>query len=58
MITFDVYQGPGIADDQKSVAIEITLSPRGAPMTDDEIDQVVGKVVANVAKGTGAVLRA
>jgi len=58
VITFDVYQGPGIADDQKSVAIEITLSPRGAPMTDDEIDQVVGKVVANVAKGTGAVLRA
>lgn len=54
---FDVYRGEGVADTQKSVAIEVTLSPRGTPMKDNEIDHVMNKVVANIAKGTGAVLR-
>ncbi|MEM0987001.1 MAG: phenylalanine--tRNA ligase subunit beta [Pseudomonadota bacterium] len=54
---FDVYRGEGVEDGKASIAIEITLGPRGAPMKDHEIDHVVNKVVASVAKGTGAVLR-
>ena len=53
---FDVYQGPGVADGSKSVAIEITLQPKEA-LKDDQIQQVIELIVASVAKGTGGVLR-
>ena len=54
---FDVYSGAGIPEHQKSIAIELTLQPRGEPITDEAIEAVVNKVVANVKKGAGAVLR-
>jgi phenylalanyl-tRNA synthetase beta chain len=54
---FDVYRGASIGDGKKSVAIEVTLQPRGAAMNDEQIDAVSQAVVKSVAKGTGAVLR-
>jgi phenylalanyl-tRNA synthetase beta chain len=54
---FDVYEGQGIDPDKKSVAIALTLQPREKTMTDDEIDALGKKVVAEVSKRTGAVLR-
>jgi phenylalanyl-tRNA synthetase beta chain len=54
---FDVYQGPGIDADKKSIAIAVTLQPREKTMTDEEIDAVAAKIVAEVGKRTGAVLR-
>lgn len=54
---FDVYEGVGIEDGKKSVAIEITLQPRERTLTDAEIEAVAGKIVADVAKKTGASLR-
>jgi phenylalanyl-tRNA synthetase beta chain len=54
---FDLYEGKGIDPDRKSVAIAVTLQPREKTMTDAEIDAVGGKIVAEVAKKTGAVLR-
>ncbi|MEM6901116.1 MAG: phenylalanine--tRNA ligase subunit beta, partial [Pseudomonadota bacterium] len=54
---FDVYQGTGIEDGKKSVAIEVTLQPRGDTITDAEIDAISEKIIAGVAKGTGGVLR-
>jgi phenylalanyl-tRNA synthetase beta chain len=54
---FDVYEGPGIDADKKSVAIGVTLQPREKTMTDEEIDAVAAKIVAEVGKRTGAVLR-
>ena len=54
---FDVYTGPGIAEDKKSLAVTVTLQPREATLTDQEIDAVAQKVIANVAKHTGGVLR-
>lgn len=53
---FDVYQGQGVADGQKSVAIEVTLQP-SETLKDEQIQSVMERVVAAVAKGTGAVLR-
>jgi len=55
---FDVYEGAGIAPDKKSIAISVTLQPREKTMTDAEIEAVGGKIVAEVSKRTGAVLRA
>jgi phenylalanyl-tRNA synthetase beta chain len=55
---FDVYRGPGLPEGHKSVAVSVTLQPRERTLTEAEIDAVVAKVVAEVAKKTGATLRA
>jgi phenylalanyl-tRNA synthetase beta chain len=54
---FDVYEGPGIDADKKSVAVAVTLQPMERTLTDVEIDAVAQKIVGEVAKKTGAVLR-
>jgi phenylalanyl-tRNA synthetase beta chain len=54
---FDIYEGKGIDADKKSVAIAVTLQPRDKTLTDQEIDAVAAKVVAEVAKRTGGALR-
>ncbi|WP_315778127.1 MULTISPECIES: phenylalanine--tRNA ligase subunit beta [unclassified Bradyrhizobium] len=54
---FDVYEGKGIEDGRKSVAIAVTLQPRDKTMTDEEIDAVAAKITADVAKKTGGTLR-
>ncbi len=55
---FDVYEGEGIAAGKKSIAIAVTLQPREKTMTEEEIDAVAAKIVAEVAKRTGGALRA
>jgi phenylalanyl-tRNA synthetase beta chain len=54
---FDVYEGKGIEPGKKSIAVAVTLQPRDKTMTDEEIDTLAGKIVAEVQKRTGAVLR-
>jgi phenylalanyl-tRNA synthetase beta chain len=54
---FDVYEGAGIDPDKKSVAIAVTLQPTQKTLTEAEIEAVSGKIVAEVAKKTGATLR-
>ncbi|MGX1236770.1 phenylalanyl-tRNA synthetase beta chain [Bradyrhizobium japonicum] len=54
---FDVYEGKGIDDGKKSIAIAVTIQPREKTLTDQEIEAVAGKIVAEVAKKTGGVLR-
>lgn len=54
---FDVYRGPELGEGRKSVALCVTLQPRGATLTDAEIEAVGEKIVAAVSKATGAVLR-
>jgi phenylalanyl-tRNA synthetase beta chain len=54
---FDVYEGQGVPLDQKSVAITVTIQPRDKTMTDTAIEAVMAKIIAEVTKRTGAVLR-
>jgi phenylalanyl-tRNA synthetase beta chain len=54
---FDVYEGEGIATGKKSVAIALTIQPRDKTMTDAEIEALAAKIVAEVSKRTGGVLR-
>ena len=58
IIVFDVYEGPGIAPGKKSLAIAVTIQPRDKTMTDAEIEALAAKIVAEVGKRTGGVLRA
>ena len=55
---FDVYEGPGIEPGKKSIAIAVTIQPRDKTMTDAEIEALAAKIVAEVGKRTGGVLRA
>jgi phenylalanyl-tRNA synthetase beta chain len=54
---FDVFTGGALGADQKSIAIAVILQPTEATLTDAEIEAVSEKIVANVAKQTGGVLR-
>jgi phenylalanyl-tRNA synthetase beta chain len=54
---FDVYEGKGVAQDKKSIAIAVTIQPREKTMTEDEIDALGKKIVAEVTKKTGGTLR-
>ncbi|MGA7427838.1 MAG: hypothetical protein WBX07_14760, partial [Rhodoplanes sp.] len=42
---------------KKSIAVSATLQPREKTLTDEEIEAVAQKIVAEVAKRTGGVLR-
>jgi len=54
---FDVFEGASLGENKKSIAIQVTLQPRAHTLTDEEIDAVADKVVANVTKQTGGTLR-
>lgn len=54
---FDVYQGDKLEAGKKSLGIEVVLQPRDHTLTDAEIEAVSAKIIAAVAKATGAVLR-
>jgi phenylalanyl-tRNA synthetase beta chain len=54
---FDVYQGKGVPDGKKSLAIAVKLQPVERTLTDAEIEAVGQKIVAAVVKATSATLR-
>ncbi|MGI8525023.1 MAG: phenylalanine--tRNA ligase subunit beta [Pseudolabrys sp.] len=54
---FDVYEGKGIDPGKKSIAIAVTFQPRDKTMTDQEIEALAGKIVAEVTKKTAGTLR-
>ncbi|WP_375462738.1 phenylalanine--tRNA ligase subunit beta [uncultured Methylobacterium sp.] len=55
---FDVYEGAGIPEGCKSVAIAVRLQPVERTLTDAEIEAVAARIVAEVGRRTGATLRA
>jgi phenylalanyl-tRNA synthetase beta chain len=55
---FDVYEGKGVPEGKKSLAIAVRLQPIDKTLTDAEIEEIAQKIVAAVAKATGASLRA
>jgi phenylalanyl-tRNA synthetase beta chain len=54
---FDVYQGQGMPEGKKSIAVHVILQPRERTLTDAEIDAAMSKIVAEVSRRTGAALR-
>jgi phenylalanyl-tRNA synthetase beta chain len=54
---FDLYEGKGVPEGQKSLAIAVRLQPKDRTLTEAEIDTVAAKIVAAVTKATGGVLR-
>jgi phenylalanyl-tRNA synthetase beta chain len=54
---FDVYEGKGLPEGKKSLAIAVTLQPQEATLTDAEIEAFSKRLVAAVEKATKATLR-
>ncbi len=54
---FDIYQGEGIENHRKSVALGLTFQSDSRTLTDEEITQAVESVVDNLKTTMGAVLR-
>jgi len=54
---FDLYEGKGVADGKKSLAIAMRLQPKDKTLTDAEIDAIAQNIVAAVTKATGGSLR-
>ena len=54
---FDLYEGKGVPQGQKSLAIAVRLQPKERTLTDAEIEAIAQKIVSAVAKATGGVLR-
>jgi phenylalanyl-tRNA synthetase beta chain len=55
---FDEYAGKGMPEGKKSLAIAVTLQPTDATLTDEDLEAVSKKIVAQVEKHTAGVLRA
>ncbi len=54
---FDVYEGAGVPEGKKSIAVSVRLEPREKTLTDQEIEAVAAKIVEEAARKTGATLR-
>ena len=55
---FDRYAGDKLPPGKVSLAVQVTLQPREATLTDAQIESISQRVVAAVAKASGATLRA
>jgi phenylalanyl-tRNA synthetase beta chain len=54
---FDVYQGAGLPNGKKSLAITVVLQPQERTLTDAEIEAFSKRLIAQVEKATGGQLR-
>lgn len=54
---FDVYTGSNVSDNEKSIAISVTIQPRENTLTEKEIESISSKIIDLVTSKTGAVLR-
>jgi phenylalanyl-tRNA synthetase beta chain len=54
---FDRYQGKGVPEGQVSLAIAVTIQPVEKSFSEAELDAISAKIVAEVGKKAGGVLR-
>ncbi|MNL77069.1 phenylalanyl-tRNA synthetase subunit beta [compost metagenome] len=53
-----MFEGASLGEGKKSIAIEVTIQPVERTLTDEDFEALTAKIVANVTKTTGGVLRA
>jgi phenylalanyl-tRNA synthetase beta chain len=54
---FDVYQGQGVPEGMKSVAVEVLVQPTDKTLTDADIEALSARIVQAADKAVGAKLR-
>jgi len=54
---FDVYDGKGVPEGQRSIAISAVFEPKTETFSDQEIESLAAKIIAAAEKSVGAILR-
>jgi phenylalanyl-tRNA synthetase beta chain len=54
---FDIFEGASLGEGKKSIAIEVAIQPVDKTLTDEDFEALAGRIVENVRKQTGGVLR-
>ena len=54
---FDVYTGTGIAEGKRSLAFSLSIRAKDKTLTDEHADEIVARILENLKKYHGAVLR-
>ncbi len=54
---FDIFSGKNMEPGQKSVALAVTLQPKNAAFTAEQIDAIAARIIAAAEKSVGAKLR-
>jgi phenylalanyl-tRNA synthetase beta chain len=54
---FDRYEGKGVPEGQVSLAIAVTIQPVEKSFSEAELDMISARIIAEVGKKTGGVLR-
>ena len=54
---FDVYEGAGLPEGKKSLAITVVLQPQERTLNDAEIEGFSKRLIAQIEKATGGQLR-
>jgi phenylalanyl-tRNA synthetase beta chain len=57
ILLFDVYQGKGLSDNQKSLAFHIVMQDTQRTLEDAEIEDVIAQLLAVAQNNFGALLR-
>ena len=54
---FDVYEGENIPDNQKSIAISITIQSSEKTLDDKDLERINNSIIETVENKTGAKIR-
>ena len=54
---FDVYEGDNIPENQKSVAISVTIQSLDKTLTDNDLEKINNLIIETVENKTGAKIR-
>ena len=54
---FDLYRGPGVVDNLKSISLSLVLQHQDKTMTDEEAEELMGDALSLLEKNWGATLR-
>ena len=54
---FDVFEGAALGEGKKSVAVEVAIQPVERTLNDEDFEALAARIIENVAKQTGGVLR-
>ncbi|RVD50267.1 phenylalanine--tRNA ligase subunit beta, partial [Mesorhizobium sp. M7A.F.Ca.ET.027.03.2.1] len=54
---FDIFEGASLGEGKKSIAIEVSIQPVEKTLTDEDFEALAKRIVENVGKQAGGVLR-
>ena len=57
VIVFDVYQGGNIPENQKSIAINVTIQSSEKTLNEADLEQINNLIIKTVENKTGAKIR-